>query len=78
MICSTVTTKPPVVREAIVVARRTSITFPATAWTSGFPGMSIRRKTIPVFSAAGRIRRFARTPVCSVIPDTQTSFLTVF
>ena len=78
MMCSMVTTKAPVSREAIVVARRTSITFSTTALTSGLPGMSTRRKMIPVFSGAGRILKFARAPVCSAIPVIELAAFTVF
>ena len=78
MMCSIVTTKAPVSREAIVVARRTSITFSTTALTSGLPGISTRRKMIPVFSGAGRILKFARAPVCSAIPVIELAVLTVF
>ena len=62
----------------MVVARRTSITFRAWAFTSGVPSISMRRKTIPVFSGAGSIRILTLTPVCKAIPLTETLFPMVF
>ena len=77
MMCSTVTTYA-LDGAAIVVARRTSMTLGAKALTSGEPGISVLRNTIPVFSGAGFMRRWTRSPVWSAIPLIAASLPIVF
>src|SRR5690349_182692 len=58
----------------MAVRRSTASTSERRAGTSGFPGRSTRRNTIPCPGGAGRNATSVRAPVCSPVPETADFF----
>src|SRR5665213_3163930 len=69
--CSTVEMRTP--SRSITVAIVVLLTFNACAGTAGLPGRSVRQKTIPVSTGAGRSTIVTLRPVCRPTPVARTS-----